>query len=132
MKFLPRKHETEEINMAPLIDMVFLLLIFFAVSTSFVKDLELTLQRPAAQSGAVASTKSLRIYVDRNGSIFLDQQPVKSWMLQSLVRDAMSGSTSRTVLIIADRLTTTEKLVEIVDQAKLAGATDVGVATEVK
>ena len=132
MKFVPKKHEPEDLNISPLIDMVFILLIFFAVSTTFVKDLQLELQRPSAQSSVTASSKSIRVYIDREGGVYLDEQPVKAWMLQSLVRDALGVSSSQTVLVIADRLTPTEKLVEVVDQCKLAGATEVGVATELK
>jgi biopolymer transport protein ExbD len=132
MKFLPKKHEPEELNISPLIDMVFILLIFFAVSTTFVKDMQLELQRPSAQSSIVASSKAIRVYIDRSGGVFMDEQAVKPWMLQSLVRDHLAVSSSGSVLIIADRLTPTEKLVEVVDQCKLAGAAEVGVATEAR
>lgn len=130
MKFLPKSREPEELNISPLIDMVFILLIFFAVSTTFVKDMQLELERPNAQSSAIASTKSIRVYIDRDGSTYINEQPVKTWMLQSLVRDALTVSSSQSVLVIADRLTPTENLVEVVDQCKLAGAAEVGVATE--
>jgi biopolymer transport protein ExbD len=130
MKFLPKKHEPEELNISPLIDMVFILLIFFAVSTTFVKDLQVELERPSAQSSAQASTKSVRVYIDQGGQVYVNDQPVNPWMVQSLVRDALAVSTSQTVLVVADRRTPTEQLIEVVDQANLAGATDVGVATE--
>jgi biopolymer transport protein ExbD len=132
MKFLPRKHEPEELNISPLIDMVFILLIFFAVSTTFVKDLQVELERPNAQTSAAASSKSIRIYIDRGGAVYVDEQAVNTWMVQSVVRDALALSTSETVLVIADRLTPTELLIEVVDQAKLAGAAEVGVATELQ
>lgn len=132
MKFLPKKHEPEDLNISPLIDMVFILLIFFAVSTTFVRDLSLELERPSAQSAAAASTKSIRLYIDRAGTVFVDEQPVNTWMVQSVVRDAMAAAASETVLVIADRLTPTELLIEVVDQAKLAGAAEVGVATELQ
>ena len=132
MKFVPKKHEVEDLNISPLIDMVFILLIFFAVSTTFVKDLQVELERPNAQSSVQASTKSVRVYIDRTGNVYINEQPVNPWMIQSLVRDALAVSTSQTVLVIADRLTPTEKLIEVVDQARLAGASDVGVATELQ
>jgi biopolymer transport protein ExbD len=132
MKFLPRKHEPEELNISPLIDMVFILLIFFAVSTTFVKDLQVELERPNAQTSAAASSKSIQIYIDRGGAVYVDEQAVNTWMVQSVVRDALALSTSETVLVIADRLTPTELLIEVVDQAKLAGAAEVGVATELQ
>lgn len=132
MKFLPKRHEPEDLNISPLIDMVFILLIFFAVSTTFVKDMQLDLERPNAQSSVTASSKSIRVYIDRDGTTYLDQQPVKTWMLQSLVRDSLAVSSSQNVLVISDRLVPTEKLVDVVDQCKLAGADEVGVATRLE
>jgi biopolymer transport protein ExbD len=130
MKFQPKKHEVEDLNISPLIDMVFILLIFFAVSTTFVKDLQVELERPSAQSSSTASTQSVRVYIDQGGSVYVGEQPVNSWMVQTLLRDELSISTSSTVLVIADRTTPTELLIDVVDQAKLAGASEVGVATE--
>ncbi|MBN1696340.1 MAG: biopolymer transporter ExbD [Spirochaetales bacterium] len=132
MKFLPKKHEPQDLNISPLIDMVFLLIIFFAVSSTFVKDMKIDINRPQAKNSVLASTKSVRIYLDRDGVPYMNDQPVKMWMLQSMVREAMDTSTSRSVLVVADRLTATEKLVEVVDQAKLGGADEVGVATEAR
>ena len=130
MRYREKKQRTDDINIAPLIDMVFILLIFFAVSTTFVRDLKLDLERPSARSAARASTKTLRVHVDRNGTVFVDEQPVKVWMLQSRVRDLLQVFTSKNVLVIADRLIPAEKLIEVVDQCKLGGALEVGVATE--
>jgi len=132
MRFIPKKHPVEELNISPLIDMVFILLIFFAVSTTFVKDMQLELERPNAQSSSAASTKSVRVYIDRAGSVYIEEQQVNAWMVQSVVRDALAISSSQTVLVVADRLTPTERLIDVVDQAKLAGASEVGVATEQK
>ena len=131
MKFLPRKHEPEDLNISPLIDMVFILLIFFAVSTTFVRDMQLDLERPTAQSSGSASSESIRVYIDRGGAVFVDEQAVNTWMVQSVVRDLLAVSSSETVLVIADEGTPASLLIEVVDQANLAGASDVGVATEV-
>ena len=130
MKFLPKKHEVEDLNISPLIDMVFILLIFFAVSTTFVKDLDVTLDRPSAASSSSVPSDTVRVYIDRSGTIYVGEKPVNPWMVQSFVRDQLSVSTSGSVLVIADRLTTTELLIDVVDQARLAGASEVGVAAE--
>ncbi len=129
MKFMKTRHEPEDLNISPLIDMVFILLIFFAVSTTFVKDMKLDLERPSAQTSVSASNKSIRVYIDRQGDIFLNEKSVKPWMLQSLIRDSLAISSTRTVLVIADRLTLAENLIDVVDQCKLGGAREVGVAT---
>ena len=116
--------------MGPLIDMVFILLIFFAVSSTFTKDMQLELQRPSAKSAALASTKAIRVFIDRTQRVFVDEQPVKAWMLQSRVRDMLTSAPDRKVLVVADRLVPAERLIEVVDQCRLGGAAEVGVATE--
>ncbi len=130
MKFLPKKHEVEELNISPLIDMVFILLIFFAVSTTFVRDLDVALERPSAESAVPSDSDTVRIYIEQGGTIYVGEQPVNAWMVQSLVRDELSVGASSSVLIIADRRTPAELLIDVVDQARLAGAEEVGVATE--
>ena len=59
----------------------------------------------------------------------MDGNPVRPWMLQSRVRDLLRASTDKTVLVVIDRLLPSEKLIEVVDQCRLGGAADVGVAT---
>jgi len=119
-----------EIDIAPLIDMVFILLIFFMVSTTFVKDMKVDIERPGAASASRASTKSLRVQIDQRGDVFIDGRPVRVWMVQSRVREFLESTGNGSVLVITDRRVRAEKLVEVVDQCRLAGAEDVGVATE--
>lgn len=130
MKLARPKRRQQEIDMAPLIDMVFILLIFFAVSTTFTKEMELELERPSARSAGPVTGKVVRVHVDRARQIFVDEQPVKPWMLQSRVRDLLGQAAARKVLVVADRLLPAERLVEVVDQCRLGGAAEVAVATE--
>lgn len=120
------------VDISALIDVVFILLIFFMVSTTFVKDTAIDIERPGAQSAAPAATKAVRIRIDRAGAITMDQVPVRPWMVQSRVREALASGDAKTVLVITDRRVTAETLIEVVDQARLAGATEVGVVTELE
>lgn len=129
MRYRERKEDLQDINLSPLIDMVFILLIFFMVSTTFVKDMKLDLDRPAASSAVTASTKAIRLYIDSRGDTFLDGEPVQVWVIQSRLRDQLKTMTAKAVLVVTDDGVPAGKLVEVVDQARLAGATDVGVAT---
>jgi biopolymer transport protein ExbD len=129
MRYRERNESIQDINISPLIDMVFILLIFFMVSTTFVKDMKLELNRPAASTATTASTKAVRIYIDNLGEIYLDGEPVRVWVIQSRIRDLLVGSTGKSVLVVTDVGVPAGRLVEVVDQARLAGATDVGVAT---
>lgn len=132
MRLRRKPHQDDAIDMGPLIDMVFILLIFFAVSSTFVKDMKLDLQRPSAASANLASTKAIRVFIAPSSAVYIDEQPVKVWMLQSRVRDRIRATTSKKVLVVTDGRVPAEKVIEVVDQCRLGGAEDVGVATEAK
>lgn len=130
MKFIRHTGGPDELNITPLIDIVFILLIFFAVSSTFVRDMQIELERPEAQTSTAASTTALRIYIDREGTLYIDEQIVRPWMLQTTVRNALEQTPGKKVLVIADRKTPSEDLINALDQSKLAGAAEVAVATE--
>ena len=117
------------VDISPLIDMVFILLIFFMVSTTFVKDMNLDIERPGASSATPASSKSIRVYIDTNQDVFIDGQGVRLWMLQSRLKDLLSVASESSVLVVTDKGVQAERLIEVVDQCRLAGAKNVGVAT---
>ncbi len=124
-----RNDSAQNIDISPLIDMVFILLIFFMVSTTFVKDMELDIERPRAQSAKLSSPESIRLYIDRSGQTYLDGEPVRTWMIQTRLRTLLQGGASKSVLLVTDDSVSAGRLVEVVDQARLAGA-QVGVSTE--
>ena len=130
MRYRESKETVQDLNISPLIDMVFILLIFFMVSTTFVKDMKLDLERPAASSSSTASTKAVRLYIDNAGEVYLDGESIRAWVIQSRLRDLLKTKTQKSVLVVTDENVPSGKLVEVVDQARLAGASDVGVATE--
>ncbi|MFT5684030.1 MAG: biopolymer transport protein ExbD [Myxococcota bacterium] len=129
-RLIQKERSTADVDISPLIDVVFILLIFFMVSTTFVKDTKLDLERPGAQSATRASAKAVRVYIDRTGSIYMDSVPVRPWMVQSRVREGLAGGTAESVLVITDRRVPAETLIDVVDQCRLAGAGDVGVVTD--
>ncbi|MBY0484835.1 MAG: biopolymer transporter ExbD [Nitrosomonas sp.] len=129
-----RPNESNEveatIDMAPLIDIVFILLIFFMVTTTFVKDMKLELERPKASSSTAASSKAIRLFIDRHGDTYLDGEPVRLWLIQSKLRDLLSTASSKVILVVTDEGVPAGKLIEVIDQARLSGAESVGVATK--
>jgi len=130
MRYRDNQEEEGQIDISPLIDMVFILLIFFMVTTTFVKDMKLELDRPSAASASSASTKAIRVFIDQFGDIYVDNQPVRVYSLQSKLRDMLRVSTDKSVLVVTDETVAAKLVLEVVDQSRLAGATDVGVATE--
>lgn len=129
-QLLAPKKETNEINIGPLIDMVFILLIFFMVTTTFNRDNHLELQRPSAQSGQVTNQQVLRVAISGRGEMTVDGNPINPWMLQAKVREALAIRVSKSILLVADHQVETGKLVHVMDECTLAGASDVGVAVE--
>lgn len=118
------------IDMTPMIDMVFILLIFFMVTASFVKDMKLELERPKASSAVTASSKAIRLFIDRSGDTYLNGEPIRLWLIQSKLRDLLNNASSKVVLVVTDEGVPAGRLVEVVDQARLAGAESVGIATK--
>ena len=117
---------TKDIDISPLIDVVFILLIFFMVSTTFVKDAALDIERPGAGSASPAPAQTLRVAIDQQGQVYVDNVPVRPWMIQSRVREVLKTSGNDTVLVVTDRRVASEKLIDVVDQCRLAGAGNVG------
>ena len=113
-----RPNESNEveatIDMAPLIDIVFILLIFFMVTTTFVKDMKLELERPKASSSSAASSKAIRLFIDRHGDTYLDGEPVRLWLIQSKLRDLLSTASSKVILVVTDEGVPAGKLLSLI------------------
>lgn len=123
-----RVGEEREINIAPLIDMVFILLIFFMVTTTFTKDLQIDWEAPEAQSASPAPPQAIRVTLNRGGRVSIDGQAVNPWVLQSRLRARLADSPSGDVLVVADPGGHSGDLVRTVDACRLAGASQVAVA----
>jgi len=130
MRFRRKNEEEATVDMSPLIDMVFILLIFFMVSSTFVKDMKLDLERPGASSAKKASSKVIRVYIDNQTDVYVDGQSVKVWAIQGKLRDMLRSSSESSVLVITDETIAVEKLIEVVDQCRMSGAKDVAVSTK--
>jgi len=117
-----------ELNIAPLIDMVFILLIFFLVTTSFVKETGVDISRPTA-STAVAKTKStILIGITRDNTIHLDRREMDVRAVRSGVERAMAENPEAGVVIVADKESRTGLVISVMDACKLAGAENVSLA----
>ncbi len=117
-----------DINMAPLIDMVFILLIFFLVTASFVRESGVEIRRPEAVTAEAEDTVGLMVGVTSAGDIFIDRRPVDAQNLRAVVELFLVENPAGGVLIQADRECSTGRLVAVLDQCRLAGAENVAVS----
>ncbi len=115
-----------EVMIAPLIDVVFLLLIFYAVTTQFVQDQRLKLKLPEAKTaedvGQGAATKPPVITVASDGSVWIDGEEVPEIRLDEAVKQAVKGSKDGSVIIKGDREADYGVVVKVLDVARSAGA----------
>ena len=122
--------KTDEPNVAPLIDIVFILLIFFIVTSTFTRDLGVTVERPSAGTAEAIPAQITRVVVGRSGDIAVDGRPTSEWRLSAEVQDKLATSTEKSILIIADKAVSAEKLVEVMDMCRQGGALNIAVAAE--
>ena len=129
MRFRQKEQNVDNVDVSPLIDMVFILLIFFMVTTTFVKDMKLDINRPSAASASLSNEKVIRVYIDNNREIYIDNQAVKIWALQSKLRDMLRSSVDKAVLVVTDTEIPVDSLIDVIDECKQSGAQDVAVST---
>lgn len=116
-----------EINMSPLIDMVFLLLIFFMVTTVFVEETGVQIDKPTAASAGQLEKSSILIALTREGEIVYGGSVVAVNGVRGLVARLLEHKTMP-VILLADRQAAAGLLVDVIDECKLAGAAQVSIA----
>ncbi len=121
--------ETVDINLSPLIDMVFLLLIFFMVTTVFVKRTALDVTPPEAATSAPAPDTALIFSVSADGTIRFGEDEIRVASIPGIYRRQSGPGESRPVVVVADRQSLTGKAVEVIDACRSAGAELVSLAT---
>lgn len=119
-----------EINMTPLIDMVFILLIFFIVTTSFVKETGVDVNRPAADTAVKKERANILIAIRDNDEIWIDNRQIDRRAVRANVERLHAENPEGAVIIVADEDARTGILIEVMDQARLAGVPDVSIAAE--
>ena len=132
-----RRHSTRgdseldsEINLTPMLDVVFIMLIFFIVTTSFVKESGIEVNRPNASTGERQERGNIIIAVRANGEIWIDRRAVDIRALRPTVERLHNETPQGAVVIAADTKASTGTLVRVMDQVRLAGVEKVSVATE--
>lgn len=123
-----RRSGGTDINMAPLIDMIFILLIFFLVTTSFVQESGVTVERPSAESASTPEKTNLIIGVDKHGRVHIQDEEVDIRAVRSRMEDFKEKNPSGSVVIAADKKSTTDTLIRVLDACRLAGLSNISVA----
>lgn len=115
-------------NITPLIDMVFILLIFFAVNSTFVKFPGVDVEQPVAKTATVQQASTILIAITATGEVWVDKKKVDVRRLRGVVEQMLVESPDASVVVLSDEDSRTGVVVEVIDQARLAGAGKVALA----
>lgn len=119
-------------DIAPLIDVVFLLLIFFLLSSSFIMQPGIKIKLPHAKTSELQSRKEILILIDAKERIFLNERLVKAENLDKRLKEIVQRQNPKTAVIKADGEVRHARVVEVLDVAKLVGIERLAIATQIK
>ena len=117
-----------QVNLTPMIDMVFILLIFFLVTTSFVKEAGIDVNRPVAQTAERQERGTIRIALSDKGEVWMERRPIDIRAVRANVERMLAESPEADVVVLADEAARTGLLVQVMDQVRLAGVHNIAVA----
>jgi biopolymer transport protein ExbD len=124
-------HQDEaELDMTPMLDVVFIMLIFFIVTTSFVKESGVSVSSPQAQTASQQESVNIFIAITAAGEVWVDRRPVDPRSVRAIVARLHADNPEGSVIIQADEDAATGMLVEVMDQVRLAGVEKIAVAAD--
>ena len=126
--FFNEENKSSEINISPLIDIVFILLIFFIVTTVFFEETGVEVKKPQAITQQDLENKSILIAITSDGQIYYGGRNIGIAGVRNLVR-RMSSREAQPVILQADEMVSAKLLIKVLDEAKLGGASSVNVST---
>jgi biopolymer transport protein ExbD len=125
-----RTDEDSDINLTPMLDVVFIMLIFFIVTATFIKQAGIEVFRPEALTAVQKPTVSLLVAISENGDIWIDKQKVDVGAVRAHIEKLHSENPKGGLVVQADRNAKTEKVLAVLSAARAAGLTEVAIATE--
>ena len=130
---LSKVEDEAEINITPMLDIVFIMLIFFIVTTSFVKEFGVDVSRPS--SAPVKEQKQseiIAIRIDENDQIFVQNRMVDVRAVRANIESGLANKPDASVVVVAHRQADAGLLVRVIDQARVAGAEKVSLAAQAR
>ena len=119
-----------EINLTPMLDIVFIMLIFFIVTTSFIKESGIDVNRPTASTAVTKERTNAIIGIRKNGEVWIDKRMVDIRSVRSHVEQMLADNPNAAVVVAADRDVRAGIMVEVMDQVRMAGIENVAIATQ--
>ncbi len=125
------EQDESEVNLTPMLDVVFIMLIFFIVTASFVKESGIDISRPAAATAVRKERGNILVAITAKNQIWIDRRQVDPRALRANIERLRAENPNGAVIIQADRDSKNYLLVEVMDAARLAGVTNVSIAADI-
>ncbi|TNF88973.1 MAG: biopolymer transporter ExbD [Gammaproteobacteria bacterium] len=125
-----RSDEESDINLTPMLDVVFIMLIFFIVTATFIKQAGIEVMRPEALTAEQKPTVSVLVAIGENGEIWIDKQKVDPTAVRAHIERLHAENPKGGLVVQADRGAKSEKLMAVLAAARAAGMTQVAIATD--
>ncbi|MFT5441734.1 MAG: biopolymer transport protein ExbD [Myxococcota bacterium] len=123
--------DESEVNLTPMLDVVFIMLIFFIVTASFVKESGIDISRPAAATAVKKERGNILVAITGKNTIWIDRRQVDPRALRANIERLRAENPQGAVVIQADKESKNALLVEVMDAARLAGVTNVSIAADI-
>ncbi|MAD91800.1 MAG: biopolymer transporter ExbD [Gammaproteobacteria bacterium] len=125
-----QEEESEEINLTPMLDVVFIMLIFFIVTATFIKEAGIQVDRPDTVTADAQEDASILVAISGNDEIWVDKQQRDARELRGIIERLHSENPKGSLVIQADENSTNETLIQILEAAKAAGVVNVAMASD--
>lgn len=122
-------HDEADINLTPMLDVVFILLIFFIITTSFVQETGINVSLASVQS-ATPQEAPIRVGIDKHNEVWIRNQAIDLRTLQSMIRKIHLQNPQSSVVVFADKASANAVLVKVLDQIHRAGIKNIAIAAE--
>jgi biopolymer transport protein ExbD len=122
--------EDAEINITPMLDIVFIMLIFFIVTTSFTKETGASIVKPQAEQAIALRNGTILIGIKSNDDIWMSKRLIELREVRSMVEQAKAENPKGSVVIVADKDSRIGTVTQVMDQVKLAGVQGIAISAE--
>ena len=127
---LGQEEESEEINLTPMLDVVFIMLIFFIVTATFIKEAGIQVERPDTFTADTQDDAAILIAISASDEIWIDRKEREPQAVRGIIERLHAENPKGSIVIQAYEDSTNEKLVMVLEAAKAAGVTNVSIAAD--
>ena len=128
LKTMQAEEEEGTVDITPMLDVVFIMLIFFIVTATFIKEAGIDVDKPAAATAVVQEQANILVAIDANDNVWINRRQVDVRSVRSIIERLHAENPKGTVVIQADRESRNNTLVQVMDASRRAGVYDIALA----